>query len=119
MVPAPVVGEYLVGFGGHDRPRQQELITRLFFVPALDVHAAAVQAELEGNGDLIKQLKSQHGVNRQQLRVDAQILAVAIANNAEKMISYDPHMPDLAQGRIRVEELPELHEQMDMDFSGG
>jgi predicted nucleic acid-binding protein len=118
MIPAPVVGEYLVPFDEKERPTQLDLITRLFFVPALDVHAAAVQAQLEGNKDLLREIKDAYGLDRQQIRVDAQILAVAIVNSAEKVVSYDPHMPRLAQGRIAVEELPDIHEQMNMQFPG-
>jgi predicted nucleic acid-binding protein len=116
MVPAPVVGEYLIGFNDKDRHAQQELLQRLFFVPALDMHAATVQAEIEGNQELLKELRDRFRLGRQEIRVDAQILAVAIVNNADRVISYDPHMPILAQGRVAVQELPDVHEQMDLSF---
>ena len=116
MVPAPVVGEYLIGFDDKNRDAQQELLQRLFFVPALDMHAATVQAQIEGNRDLLRELRDRFHLGRQEIRVDAQILAVAIVNNADVVISYDPHMPILAQRRVAVQELPDVHEQMDLSF---
>jgi len=116
MVPAPVVGEYLIGFDDKDRDAQQELLQRLFFVPALDMHAATVQAKIEGNKELLRELRDRFGLDRQQIRIDAQILAVAIVNNADRVISHDPHMLILAQGRVAVGELPDIHEQMNLSF---
>ena len=116
MIPAPVVGEYLSHFNGSDLTKQKELIQRYFFVPSLDIHAAMIQAEIEGDRDLLKHIRSGSGLRRQQLRVDSQIIAVALANKAEKIISHDPHMRELAQGRIKIEEIPEITEQMPLPF---
>ena len=116
MIPAPVVGEYLSHFNGSDLTKQKELIQRYFFVPSLDFHAAAIQAEIEGDRGLLKRIRSGSGLDRQQLRVDSQIIAVALANKAEKIISHDPHMRELAQGRIEIEEIPEITEQMPLPF---
>lgn len=117
MIPAPVVGEYLVGINGNELATQKELIQRYFFVPSLDFHAAAIQAEIEVDRDLIKRLQAQSGLDRQQLRVDSQIIAIALVNQAEKIISHDPHMRDLAGNRIKVEEIPDIVEQMPLPFS--
>ena len=118
MIPAPVAGEYLIHFDGRDRARQEALIRKVFFVPAFDLRSAAIQAELEGNERLLKELKKHANLGRQQLRVDSQILAVAIANTADAVISHDPHMAMLAQGRIPVLELPDVPEQMHLPFLG-
>ena len=116
MIPAPVVGEYLVGFNGEALAKQKNLIQRYFFVPSLDFHAAAIQAEIEGDRDLLKRIQAGNGLDRQQLRVDSQIIAIALINKAKKIISHDPHMRELANGRIRVEEIPEIMEQMPISY---
>jgi predicted nucleic acid-binding protein len=112
MVPAPVAGEYLIGFNGQDRAAQQSLIQRLFYVPAFDMPAAVMQAEIESDKKLLLEMKKEFNLDRQQLRTDAQILAVAIVNKADKIISHDPHMSKLAGTRIKVEQMPEIAEQM-------
>jgi hypothetical protein len=117
MIPAPVVGEYLVGFNGEALAAQKNLIQRYFFVPSLDFHAATIQAEIEGDRDLMRQIQAESGLERQQLRVDSQIIAIALVNHAEKIISHDPHMRNLAGKRIRVEEIPDVVEQMPLTFS--
>ena len=110
MVPSPVVFEYLVPFNKEEKPVQIELIERLFIVPSFDLAAAAIAAELTGNKALLKDLQDQ-GANRQKLRIDAQIVAIAIAQNAEKIISHDPHLKSIAQEKITVDEIPIIEEQ--------
>jgi len=117
MIPAPVVGEYLVHFNGDDLAKQKDLIQRNFFVPSLDIHAAAMQAEIEGDRNILKRIQADHGLGRQELRVDSQIIAVALVNRAEKIISHDPHMRELAKDRIKVEEIPDTTEQMAIPFT--
>jgi predicted nucleic acid-binding protein len=114
MIPAPVVGEYLVGFSGNDLTTQKDLIQKHFFVPSLDVHAAAIQAEIEHDSYLIKKA---NGIDRQRLRVDSQIIAIALVSRAEKIISHDPHMRELAGNRIKVEEVPAIIEQLALPFT--
>ena len=117
MIPAPVVGEYLVHFNGDDLAKQKDIIQRNFFVPSLDIHAAAIQAEIEGDKALRKRIQAEDGLDRQQLRVDSQIIAIALVNKAEKIISHDPHMRELAKDRIKVEEIPDTTEQMVIPFT--
>ena len=53
---------------------------------------------------------------RSHIRIDAQIAAIAIAQNAEEIISHDPHMRTVAQNRIPVIELPDIPEQGRFEF---
>ncbi len=51
-------------------------------------------------------------------QVDAQILAIAIINRADKVITNDlNHLNKLAQGRIKVEEVPVIPVQNSFPFS--
>lgn len=117
VLPAPVVGEYLMGFDEADRKKQIQLINEVFRVPSFDMRAAVIAAELQSNLNVIKEIRESTGVGRAQLQIDAQVVAIAIANQAEKIITNDNHFKNLAQGRIEVTEVPSVHTQMDLPFS--
>lgn len=114
MIPAPVVQEYLVIFGDDQREEQQDLIQRSFVVLSLDWRAAAKAAELEHDRALVNQIRSELGASRQQVKVDAQILGIAIVNGADYVVSHDEPMTKLANGHIKVIEVPEVGEQLDL-----
>lgn len=114
MIPAPVVTEYLLGFGPQDAKVQHSLIEQYFYVPSFDLPAARLAAELLRNRQVTDAIRAEHGIGREQLRNDAQILAVAITNSAEKVISTDPQMARLAQGRIPVVGVPKIEDQLEL-----
>jgi predicted nucleic acid-binding protein len=66
---------------------------------------------------LFKRILASGEVDKIKLRTDAQIIATAIVNQAEKIISHDPDFTKIAQGRISVEEVPNIQTQMDIEFS--
>lgn len=116
-LPAPVVAEYLLGFEVVERTKQIQLINKVFRVPSFDMQAAVIAAELEGNKRVIGEIRESTGLGKNELRIDAQVVAIAIANQAEKIITNDGHFKDLAQGRIEVVEVPSIQMQMDIPFS--
>ena len=115
MVPSPVVQEYLRGFESPLLEEQARLIERSFFVPALDFRAAVLAAQLQPRRDAAPSERAE-AIDRQSVRVDAQVVAIAIANHAEKIISGDPHLSKLAQGWIPVEDVPSIPEQMKLNY---
>lgn len=114
MVPTPVVAEYLIPFNPQEQQEQVRVFERGFFIPSFDLPAALVAAELEHDSGLIKAIRRGSDVDRNRLRVDAQILAIAIVNMAEKVITADPHLKSLAQDKIAVTEVPDIHEQPEL-----
>jgi predicted nucleic acid-binding protein len=116
MIPAPVLTEYLMHFEVAEQEKQREVIQKNFIVPAFDVRASVVAAELQGNTELIKRILASGELDKIKLRTDAQIIATAIVNQADKIISHDLHFAKLAQGRISVAEVPVIQIQMDMEF---
>lgn len=114
MIPAPVVAEYLIGIPTEKHVQHQELIEKLFYVPSFDLKAARIAAEIENDKALMTAIRNGEQLDRQRLRVDVQILATAITNNADMVISNDPHMPTLAGARIKVVEVPEVAEQIEL-----
>jgi predicted nucleic acid-binding protein len=117
MIPALVLAEYLLGFELKEQDQQRQMIEQFFFVPSLDVPAAHLAARLLKNPQVVQSVRQGGQVGRQQLRIDALILATAIVNQAEKVISNDNHIHKLAQGLIPVEEVPDIPEQGEL-FQG-
>lgn len=108
IVPSPVVTEYLSGFEDDEqRDQQQRLLERHFVIPSFDHRAAVLAAELGLRGDDRKQIIAS-GVDRQALKVDAQIVAIGITQGAERIISPDPHLERIARGRIQVQGVPKV-----------
>lgn len=115
MVPAPVVAEAMIR-GDVDQLRAiRAIIERSFFIAAFDSPAAFLAAELE-RGHGAAKLREEGGVPRNHIRIDAQIAAIAIVQNAEAIVSHDPHMRTVAQNRIPVIELPDISEQGNLQF---
>ena len=115
MVPAPVVAEAMIR-GDVDQLRTiRTIIERSFFIAAFDSPAAFLAAELE-RGRGVAKLLEEGKAPRSHIRIDAQIAAIAIVQNAEEIISHDPHMRTVAQNRIPVIELPDIPEQGSLQF---
>lgn len=114
IVPAPVATEYLQGFPAEEQDEQRKALEASFMIPAFDLRAAAEAARIEANKELITSVRQQGTVRRQALKIDAQILAVALVNNATAIVTSDPHFRKLAAGRILVHEVPDIAEQPDL-----
>ena len=115
MVPAPVVAEAMIR-GDIDQLRTiRTIIEGSFFIAAFDSPAAFLAAELERGRGAAKLLEEGE-VPRSHIRIDAQIAAIAIVQNAKEIISHDPHMRTVAQNRIPVIELPDIPEQGNLQF---
>jgi predicted nucleic acid-binding protein len=112
MLPAPAVTEYLVGFEPDEQQRQLHAIERALLVAAFDMPAAAMAARILGRRLDMEKIARDHSLRRQKLKVDAFIVATAIIQNVESLVSNDPHMKKLAGGSsLKVIEVPEITEQ--------
>lgn len=111
MIPAPVVGEFLVKFNDTERNDLIQVIEKSFYVPSFDIRAAGLAAELTGNQSIISEIKETTDINKACLKVDAMIVAIAILHNAEMIVTNDPHLAKLAQGRIQVNQVPVIPDQ--------
>src|SRR5438105_3162599 len=91
MIPTPVLSEYLMGFNPTEQDAQLRLLERHFFLPSLDVPAAALAAKILQDAEAVPMKKARKKVPRQELRVDAFIIAIAAVHRAEIVISNDEH----------------------------
>jgi predicted nucleic acid-binding protein len=112
MIPSVVLAEYLQGFKEDKERRQQLSILRnRFFIPAFDVHAAALAAEIATSAAaIIAGEEKQRG--RKTVKADIQIIATAINQGADAIITSNVReFERLAASRIKITEVPETHIQ--------
>ncbi len=112
-IPAPALAEYLVGSETAKKRKAEleEVFRRRFIIYPLDAPAAHKTAEIQ-EMDLVRHLVKQGG-DRDKLKVDAMIIAIAIMRHADCIISNDPDFQRLAYGQIKVEPVPDVVEQTD------
>ena len=109
MLPAPVVAEALIR-GEVDHLRTiRTIIEKSFFIAAFDSPAAFLAAELERSRE-VTELLEKGQAPRSHIRIDTQIAAIAITQNADLIISHDPYMRTIAQDHIQVIEIPDFPE---------
>jgi hypothetical protein len=91
------------------------VFNKRFRICPFDARAAKTAAELTRalDGKLTPdEVKRLGGRNR--LKVDCQIVAVAVDHEADAIYSYDQGMPKFANGRIPIRPLPDIIEQGDL-----
>ena len=117
LVPAPVVLEYLAGVPQNRRKAHQELFNKLFLVPALDLAAASLAADLQNAPAVQEAIRADDSLIDSRLSTDASIVAIALVNNATHIITSNVETLRLvAQGRIKVSDVPERSDQRRFDF---
>jgi predicted nucleic acid-binding protein len=117
LVPAPVLAEYLCGFEVAKQRAQQAVIEHRFRVAAFDQDAAAKFAELGYDSEPLKRIRQEHALQRQELKFDLQVIAIAIQSGAQKIITGDAAaFQKMAAGQITVEEVPDIAKQQQIQF---
>lgn len=106
-----MVHEVLVGIPPDQHSDYLAAMEQEFVVGVFDLLAARLAAEIEYGA-----VKPKSRDDRIRLRLDAQILAIAIVQGASVVISHDQGMASLASGRIRVMELPSVQRQEEMKY---
>ena len=114
MVPAPVAAEYLQGFDDSERKEQLAALDRNFFIPSFDLRAAEIAAELSRRQEV---RKLQEEWDRQKVKTDIQIIAIAIAYGAEMIVTDNTReFRAIAADRIAISEVPNVEEQTSLSF---
>lgn len=112
LVPAVVVSEFLAGVPKSQHTELLKVLNRRFQLPPFDVRAAAVAAGLwrdaaERNPHLRDQIREAFPeTSRTKIKADIQILATALARNADILYTHDGALRMMAEGLMEVRGLP-------------
>jgi predicted nucleic acid-binding protein len=113
IIPAPVLSEYLIG-ASDTEVHELEVLKRGFQIASLDVASAQLAAQLQ-RGDKIRAIQEEFGLERQCIKADALIIAIAIVSRASRIITHNErHFKTLAGNRIIISGVPETPEQTEM-----
>ena len=113
IVPAPVLGEFLmrIPFDEHSKITQE--IQSRFMVLPYDAASASLYAHIwqknKNNG-----LPSVN-TGREKMKTDSMIVAIAVANKARILYSEDPDIQKFAKGFIETRNIPVIPRQMTLD----
>jgi len=95
-----------------------DLLGEQFFVGDFDINAAKLAAEIwntKKRDAVLQDLLKNGGTSfRTKLKVDLQILAIAMSNHASTLYTNDGNFRKLAESYIVVNDMPEIAEQMDL-----
>lgn len=115
LVPAPVLCEFLAKIAPERHPQVLAALAREFRIAPLDARSASLAAvlwqEYRQSGEPVP---SEEEGSRTLIKVDCQIVAIAISNQADCIYSYDPHLVKIAGKRICVREVPTVDEQLSL-----
>lgn len=110
LIPAVVVGEFLIRMPDETHQTTANLLGRDFMVAAYDIRAAVYFAKLCREKSHDRDLHNS-GMTRQELRADRMIVATALAFGAECIYSHDRGVQTFGDGFIEVRDLPEAPSQ--------
>ncbi len=107
LIPSTVVAELVWKVPEDRHPDVLRLLQQRFVLGAFDAAGACLSATIaQKNGGDVR-----GAATRETIRSDCQLVAVAVAYKAEKIYSNDPDIRRLAEGFIKVEEMPNVPEQ--------
>ncbi len=104
-LPTPALSEFLIREPAANHQGILAALRHRFFLLPFDSAAARIAAEIQHDRDRTAQIRAAHAANRQRLRVDAMILATAIAHKCPFLATGDadfPRLVALAGGRLVV-----------------
>ena len=132
IVPLPAAMEYVCGFPIEEQQKHWPVLSKRFALVPFDLRAAMIAAEIERrrverDRAASSPKKSKSGatvkvdfaeLTRQQIKVDVQILAIAIAAGATEIVTHDiDHFSSFARGYpIEVRDIPLVTVQPPLPF---
>lgn len=119
IFPSVVLGEVLTAIDSKDHPMINNLICQSFVIPSYDSSCAQIFAKLwqeKKNSGVVKELMTNHGAKRQELKADCMIVATCIANKVDAIYSHDDNLKKFANGEIPVLHIPNLPAQHNLDI---
>ncbi len=117
IIPAPILTELTWVLDEEQRANVIQKITKRFIVAPFDERAALICSKMLAQYQSMPQyeeIKLQLGKRR--LKYDTMIAAIAIANGCERLYTNNTEDYALASSFIRVEEIPYIPEQKEINF---
>jgi predicted nucleic acid-binding protein len=113
MLPAPIVGEFLLNVDDDFHSMTINLLQRSFIIQPFDLQAAALFARIwrkHARRETLQELQSAGNV-RGKLRVDCMIVAIAAAKGAACIYSHDDGVRKFSSGFIDCFDIPDIPTQ--------
>lgn len=112
MIPTVVVSEYLEKFPPEEHEAHLAALEKNFFLPSYDAKCAVIASQLVSAAG---RPASREPGSRNVFKADTQIIATAIAHNAELIVTGNvEEYRRIAVNRIRVSDVPDVWEQGDL-----
>lgn len=113
VVPSVVLGEYLLGTPKEEHAAVLRVFTRRFEIAPYDAPSAGLAAILwqDLKSGELAQSEWLKGKARAELKADVQWVATAIVHGANVIYSNDGDVEKIANGRIKVLEVPDIPTQ--------
>jgi predicted nucleic acid-binding protein len=113
IIPAPVLGEFLMRIPPEDHLRVSSEIQKKFMVLPYDAAAASWYAQIwqknKNNG------LPAGNIGREEMKTDSAIVAIAVANKAKILYSEDIGVRKFAKGFIETRDIPAIPRQLSLD----
>ena len=106
ILPTPVLAEVLAKVPVDLHNRFMRLAESKFEIRAFDTVAAVKYAQIWHEREAVSKKLVSEGVSRQVVKMDCQIVAIALAEGADQILSYDSGLSKFAKGVIPVTEIP-------------
>lgn len=107
IIPTVVLAEVLAPEPPDKREQYLHVIEEAFLVKNFDIRAALKYAQmLHSRFEEVKNLATEQNVTRQRMKIDHIIIATAMVNNANAIVSYDTPLKKFSEGFINVIQFP-------------
>lgn len=114
ILPAIVVGEFLVAHKFENDFDALRTLTKHFMVIPFDVKTAQIFGPIykEKGLAMAKEKCESKSCRKRKISADCQVVATTIACNGDVLVSNDPDLKRLGDGRVNVIEVPSIPEQL-------
>ena len=108
LIPAVVVGEALCSAPPETQERMFQTFSEHFLIVPYDARAALVNARIWQEQAALRQELREQQVWRQAIKVDIQIVAIAVANRCNVLYTEDGPLYEIAKRYLDVKKISEV-----------
>tara|TARA_Y100000310_G_C20069107_1_gene528503 strand:+ start:51 stop:551 length:501 start_codon:yes stop_codon:yes gene_type:complete len=119
LIPSVVIAEFLMRIPPEAHTTITNLFSKSFLVASFDTAAASHFATIwqaKKNQGGIAKIQEEMGTTREELKVDALIVATAVSHQVERIYSHDRGVKAFGEGFVDVQEVPFIPSQYGMNL---